>query len=373
MLDKPVLRGQRVVLRPLTTEDAEAVLASRRDAEAVALTGTQRTFSPDTLEEVRVHCARVTVADDRLDYAITLTGDPRYRGAVVLSGIDWTNGSADFCTAVGAESRGLGYGSEAAELLLAHAFNRLGLHRLAAEFDFNPRAQHLLRKLGFVQEGVLRDVLLREGAYHSAIKMGLLAPDYRARQARAPFQTLEAERVVLRRLRDDDLGALVGYRRLPEVAWMQLWEGYDAEAGRELIRACRVAEPFTAGGWFQFGVALKETDDLIGDLYLSVDAAGKQAELGYTFAPAYGGRGLATEAVRALLEHAFKERGLHRVYGTTDPRNTPSIKLMKRVGMRQEAHHRENLWFKGAWADDVVFAILAREWRALEERRRAAP
>ena len=38
---------------------------------------------------------------------------------------------------------------------------------------------------------------------------------------------------------------------------------------------------------------------------------------------------------------------------------------MKRLGMRQEAHFKESLWFKGEWADDVVFAILAREWGAL--------
>ncbi len=364
MLDKPILKGKTIALRPITAEDAEAIFAGLGDEEALKLTGTQENF---TLAQVRAFCACVAGADDRLDYAVTLSDDPRYRGEIVLNEIDWTNKSAHFRIAIsGPENRGKGYGSEAAELLLKHAFEVLELHRVGLEvFTFNPRAQHLYKKLGFVQEGILRDVLFWNGEYHNAVKMSLLAPDYRARQTRTTFRAVETERLTLRRLRDNDLDALVAYRNLSEVAWMQLWESYTAEEARELINGCKVLEPFSAGNWFQFGVALKSTDALIGDLYFKMDEAGKQAEIGYTFDPRFQGRGLATEAVKALFHHAFTEKGLHRIRGVTDPRNLPSIKLMERLGMRQEAHHKEDLWFKGEWADNVVFAILEREWRAL--------
>lgn len=181
------------------------------------------------------------------------------------------------------------------------------------------------------------------------------------------FQAIESKRLVIRRLRDDDVDTLASYRNLPQVAWLQLWESYSVEEARGLVNPCKVVEPFTAGNWFQFGVALKDSDELIGDLYFKLDGAGNQAEIGFTFAPTFQGRGLATEAVKALLNHAFTNEGIHRVYGSTDPRNTSSIKLMKRLGMRQEAHHLEALWFKGEWADDVVFAILAREWPEVKE------
>lgn len=359
---KPVLTGKTVTLRPVTAEDAEAMFATLGDEEAMRLTGTQQTF---TVEQVKAFCARVENADDRLDYAVTLPDDPQYRGEAVLNDIDWANKSANFRIAMsGPENRGKGYGTEAAALLLEHAFGVLNLHRVELEvFDFNPRAQHVYKKLGFVQEGVSRDALLWAGEYHDAVQMSLLEADYRARQTRTPFQSLATERLTIRRLRGDDVDALVAYRNLPEVAWMQLWESYDAEEARQLVADCKVTEPFTAGGWFQFAVALKDSDTLVGDLYFNVDEAGTQAEVGYTFAPAFQGRGLATEAVKTLLNHAFTERGLHRIWGVTDPRNTPSVKLMKRLGMRQEAHYRENLWFKGEWADDVVFAVLAREWQ----------
>jgi RimJ/RimL family protein N-acetyltransferase len=55
------------------------------------------------------------------------------------------------------------------------------------------------------------------------------------------------------------------------------------------------------------------------------------------------------------------------VYGRTDERNIASAALMRRLGMRQEAHFRENEWYKGAWGSELVFAILEDEW---QRRRR---
>ena len=61
---------------------------------------------------------------------------------------------------------------------------------------------------------------------------------------------------------------------------------------------------------------------------------------------------------------AFGLLGLHRVFGRTDARNVASAALMRRLGMRQEAHLRENEIFKGAWGDELVFAVLEDEWNA---------
>ncbi len=81
-------------------------------------------------------------------------------------------------------------------------------------------------------------------------------------------------------------------------------------------------------------------------------------------APAHQGKGLATEAFRAVLDYLFVQSDRHRVYCSVDPRNLPSIALMERIGIRREGHFVESLRFKGAWVDDLIFAILAREWAA---------
>jgi RimJ/RimL family protein N-acetyltransferase len=91
------------------------------------------------------------------------------------------------------------------------------------------------------------------------------------------------------------------------------------------------------------------------------------AEIGYVFHPDHRGQGFATEAVGALLDIAFGTYRLHRVTARIDARNLASLRLAERVGMRQEAHLVENEWIKGAWSDEIDFAMLQREW--LSSRR----
>lgn len=94
------------------------------------------------------------------------------------------------------------------------------------------------------------------------------------------------------------------------------------------------------------------------------DAASRQGEIGYIFNPAYHGQGYATEAARVLLELGFEGLGLHRIYARCAAANTASWRVMERLGMRREAHLRENLFVKGAWDEELIYAMLEDEWRA---------
>lgn len=87
-------------------------------------------------------------------------------------------------------------------------------------------------------------------------------------------------------------------------------------------------------------------------------------ELGWTFSPAETGRGFATEAVGALIDVVFASSDVHRVTAQMDARNNASARLAERVGLRQEAHFRENWWCKGEWTDTLVFAMLREEHSA---------
>jgi RimJ/RimL family protein N-acetyltransferase len=86
-------------------------------------------------------------------------------------------------------------------------------------------------------------------------------------------------------------------------------------------------------------------------------------EVGYIIDPAHAGRGLATEAAAAFLRLAFEQFRMHRVIGRVEPRNTGSVRVLEKLGMRREAHFVENEWVKGEWQSELVFAILDREWR----------
>ncbi len=83
---------------------------------------------------------------------------------------------------------------------------------------------------------------------------------------------------------------------------------------------------------------------------------------GFTVAPEYHRQGFGAEAVTGLLEHLFTVLNKHRVFASVDPQNEASMALLNKIGMRQEAHFRQSLFFKGEWVDDVVFGILRSEW-----------
>jgi RimJ/RimL family protein N-acetyltransferase len=111
-----------------------------------------------------------------------------------------------------------------------------------------------------------------------------------------------------------------------------------------------------------FVVELRDSGETVGHLTMSVDPAHRQGELGFLFDPAHQGRGYATEASRALVDHAFEHYGLHRVYGRLEARNAASARVLEKLGMRREAHLVENEWVKGEWQSEAIYALLAREW-----------
>jgi RimJ/RimL family protein N-acetyltransferase len=185
--------------------------------------------------------------------------------------------------------------------------------------------------------------------------------------ALAPDYPLLSPRLSLRPMTDRDVEALVAYRSNPEVCRYVPFEPMDARTVRERVNGLWRRQSLEAEGDALFpGVELAATGELVGDLMLRwTSAEHRCGELGYVFHPAYSGHGYATEAAHRLLHLAFDELGLHRVTARVDADNHSSARLAIRLGMRQEAHLIENEWFKGRWSDELDFAILEHEWRAL--------
>ena len=110
---------------------------------------------------------------------------------------------------------------------------------------------------------------------------------------------------------------------------------------------------------------LAESGQVVGDCGIHFRADDpRQVELGITLAPAHHSRGLAAEAVGAVLGWACGPLGKHRASAVTDAANAPAARLFERAGFRREAHHVEHVWFKGTWGDELIYAMLADEWRA---------
>jgi RimJ/RimL family protein N-acetyltransferase len=142
----------------------------------------------------------------------------------------------------------------------------------------------------------------------------------------------------------------------------------DAAAVRERLRGMWARQVLEAAGEALFlAVELTATGELIGDVLLMWRSAeDRGGEIGYVLNPAYAGHGYATEAAHRLMHLAFDDLGLHRVTARVDADNQSSARLAARLGMRQEAHLVQNEWFKGRWSDELDFAILEDEWRAMD-------
>ncbi len=174
---------------------------------------------------------------------------------------------------------------------------------------------------------------------------------------------LVTARLRLDALRPPDAEALFAYRADPAVARFQGWCPADVADARGFIgRQSSEAAPV---GWFQRAIRLRDGGGLIGDLGLNLpEGARDPVEFGVSIAPAHQGKGYASEAVRAVFDQVFGPFGRHRIHASVDPRNLASMAMLRGLGMRQEAHHRESLWLRGERVDDVIFAMLQQEWRA---------
>ena len=166
----------------------------------------------------------------------------------------------------------------------------------------------------------------------------------------------ETERLIARRFGPRDLADFVAMRADPEVARYQSWECYTEEDGRAFIAEMGRTEPGQPG-WFQFALEERTTGCFVGDCGLFIDPTDQRlARIGYTIARPLWGHGFATEAVSGLVAFAFERFALHRITASVDPRNLASCRVLERAGFTKEAHFRQSEWFKGAWADDAVYA-----------------
>ena len=182
----------------------------------------------------------------------------------------------------------------------------------------------------------------------------------------SPEYPIETERLLLRPYTIADHDDALSYNSIPELHRYLYWEAFTQETfGARLETLVGRTELKQADDVITLAVVPRELGRAVGDVTLIWRSEEhRQAEIGFIFHPDHQGKGYATEASRVLLELAFDGLGAHRVYGRLDPRNTASAAVLKRLGMRLEAHLVENEFVKGEWTSEAIYALLEREWRA---------
>ncbi len=176
--------------------------------------------------------------------------------------------------------------------------------------------------------------------------------------------TLTSTRLQLRWLDERDVADLFAIFSDPQV--MRYWSSTpwkDEGAGIELVESVR--RNFVAGSLYQWGVARRNDDAIIGTCTLAnVDARNRRAEIGFVLRRDQWGQGYMFEATCTLLRFTFEQLALHRLEADVDPRNEASIRLLERLGFQREGYLRER-WLVGEEINDTIFyGLLRREWPA---------
>ena len=174
---------------------------------------------------------------------------------------------------------------------------------------------------------------------------------------------LETSRLVLRELEDRDASATNVWESDPAVVRYQSNDVQTLEESVAYLRGVQAESREVPRRLFDLGVVRREDGLLIGRVGIRVGRPEhREAEAWFVLRSDCQRMGYALEAMRALFELGFRTLDLHRIFGDCDPRNGPSARLMEKLGMRREAHLRENWWLKGEWCDSWIYAILDRDW-----------
>jgi len=180
----------------------------------------------------------------------------------------------------------------------------------------------------------------------------------------ATLPTIETERLLLRPFGDADareVQRLAGDRRIAATT-MLVPHPYEDGVAEAWIATHEAS--WEAGLGLVLAIVLKPAGPLVGTIGLSLKREHVSAELGYWVGVPWWGRGIATEAARAMVDFAFRELGMHRVHAHHFVRNIASGRVLEKCGMREEGVHRDAVRKWGRFEDVRFWAILRPEWEA---------
>ena len=161
---------------------------------------------------------------------------------------------------------------------------------------------------------------------------------------------IQTERLILRRICEDDFAAFAEYYGDPEVC-QALFGHTDVDDA-----AIAAAFKFNMGLALCFSIVLKSTGEVIGNIHFVNITGHYLAEIGCILHPRHQARGYMTEAFKAAINFVFNDYGLAKIRAMVDMDNAPSVGLVERCGFIHEATLREAA-FEGRVADVGHFYV----------------
>lgn len=172
---------------------------------------------------------------------------------------------------------------------------------------------------------------------------------------------IETERLRLRPITLEDVEDILAFATNSEWArYLPVPQPYSRRDAEEFVASQLLIDREKNPSW-----VLALNGVVIGGINLRLDSENHACEVGYSVAREHWGKGLATEAARAVIDAAFQSLpDLNKVRAMADLRNVASQRVMEKVGMTREGVLRQNRLFRGEYVDEVWYGLLRGEWRA---------
>jgi RimJ/RimL family protein N-acetyltransferase len=180
--------------------------------------------------------------------------------------------------------------------------------------------------------------------------------------------TLQTDRLILRDFREEDWRGAHEYGSDAETVKYMPFGPNTEEETKDFISRTLARQKETPRLFYDFAIVNKPGNKLIGSCSVNIiDAANKEAMIGYILQRDYWNKGYITEAARAVVAFGFEQLVLHRIIASCDPENTGSYRVMEKIGMQREGHLRQEKMFKGVWRDFLLYSILEKEWLSIKQ------
>ncbi|MFV8341944.1 GNAT family N-acetyltransferase [Flavobacterium sp. XS2P39] len=174
----------------------------------------------------------------------------------------------------------------------------------------------------------------------------------------SPFPNLETDRLLLRRVDENDVNEIFALRSNPET--MKYIPRPLVKTTKDALEHIALIDSkIESNEGINWAITLKGSPKLIGLIgHYRIRPEHFRAEIGYMLLPEFNGKGIISEAVKEVVNYGFKVMKLHSIEAVLDPENFGSEKVLEKNGFIKEAHLKENEFFEGRFLDSVIYSIL---------------
>lgn len=173
-----------------------------------------------------------------------------------------------------------------------------------------------------------------------------------------PFPNLETERLLLRRVNENDANEIFALRSNPETM-KYIPRPLVKSIDDALEHIAMIDAKIESNEGINWAITYKDNPKLIGIIgHYRIKPENYRAEIGYMLLPEYHGQGIVSEAVKEAINYGFNEMKLHSIEAIIAPENFGSERVLQKCGFVKEAHLKENEFYEGRFLDTVIYSIL---------------